>query len=52
MVVGFTTTCAIKSPVVIGKHVIVTWMLSHIGIHGNTDVDQEAKNTLNDIKDE
>jgi hypothetical protein len=32
-----------KSLVAIGKHVIFTWIPSHIGIHGNTVVDQEAK---------
>jgi len=35
-----------KSFVAIGKHVIFTWIPSHIGIHGNTLVDQEAKNAL------
>jgi hypothetical protein len=30
-----------KSLLVIGKHVIFTWIPSHIGIHGNTVVDQE-----------
>ena len=37
-----------KSLVAIGKHVIFTWIPSHIGIHGNTVFDQEAKNTLDD----
>jgi hypothetical protein len=37
-----------KSLVAIGKHVIFTWIPSHIGIHGNTVVDQEAKNALDD----
>jgi hypothetical protein len=37
-----------KSLLVIGKHVIFTWIPSHIGIHGNTFVDQEAKNALDD----
>ena len=37
-----------KSLVDIGKHVIFTWIPSHIGIHGNTVVDQEAKNALDD----
>ena len=35
-----------KSLVAIGKHVIFTWIPSHIGIHGNTVVDQEAKETF------
>jgi hypothetical protein len=30
----------------IGKHDILTWTTSHIGIHGNTYVDQEAKDAL------
>jgi len=33
----------IYKSLVIGKHVIFTWIPSHIGIHGNTVVDQEAK---------
>ena len=37
-----------KSIVAIDKHVIVTWIPSHIGIHGNTVVDREAKNALDD----
>ena len=37
-----------KSLVAIGKHVIFTWIPSHIGIHGNTVFDREAKNTLDD----
>jgi hypothetical protein len=37
-----------KSLVAIGKHVIFTWIPSHIGIHGNTVVDQEAKSALDD----
>jgi ribonuclease HI len=37
-----------KSLVAIGKHVIFTWIPSHIGIHGNTVVDQKAKNALDD----
>ena len=37
-----------KSLLVIGKHVIFTWIPSHIGIHGNTVVNQEAKNALDD----
>ena len=37
-----------KSHVAIGKHVIFTWIPSHIGIHGNTVVDHEAKNALDD----
>ena len=37
-----------KSLVAIGKHVIFTWITSHIGIHGNTVVDREAKNALDD----
>jgi ribonuclease HI len=37
-----------KSLVAIGKHVIFTWIPSHIGIHGNTVVDREAKNALDD----
>ena len=36
-----------KSLVAIGKHVIFTWIPSHIGLRGNTVVDQEAKNALN-----
>jgi hypothetical protein len=35
-----------KSVVVIGKHVISPWIHSHIGINGNTVVDWEAKDTL------
>jgi hypothetical protein len=35
-----------KSIVAIGKHVIFTWIPSHIGIHGNTVVDQEGKDAL------
>jgi hypothetical protein len=35
-----------KSLVAIDKHVIFTWIPSHIGIHGNTVVDHEAKNAL------
>jgi hypothetical protein len=37
-----------KSLVAIGKHIIFTWIPSPIGIHGNTVVDQEAKNGLDD----
>jgi hypothetical protein len=37
-----------KSIVAIGKHVIFKWVPSHIGIHGNAIIDQEAKDTLND----
>jgi hypothetical protein len=37
-----------KSLVIIDKHVIFTWISSHIGIHGNTVVDQEAKDALDD----
>jgi ribonuclease HI len=36
------TTCSFL------KHVIFTWIPSHIGIHENTVVDQEAKNALDD----
>ena len=32
-----------------GNHVIFTWILRHIGIHGNTVVDKEATDALNDI---
>jgi hypothetical protein len=39
----------IKSLVAIGNQVISTWILRHIGIHGNTVVDKEAKDALNDI---
>jgi len=35
-----------KSLVDIGKHVIFTWIPSDIGIHGNTVVDQKAKDVL------
>ena len=35
-----------KNLVDIGKHVICTWIPSHKGIHGNTVVDQEAKDAL------
>ena len=35
-----------KSLVVIGKHVISPWIHTHIGIHGNTAVDWEANDTL------
>jgi hypothetical protein len=37
-----------KSLVATGKYVIVTWILSHIGIHGNTVVDQETNDALDD----
>jgi ribonuclease HI len=37
-----------KGLVAIGKHIIFTWIPSHIGIHGNTVVDKEAKNALDD----
>ena len=37
-----------KSLFAIGKHVIFTWIPRHIGIHGNTVVDREAKNALDD----
>jgi hypothetical protein len=37
-----------KSLVAIGKHVISPWIPSHIGIHGNTVANQEAKNALDD----
>ena len=37
-----------KSLVAIGKHVIFTWIHSHIDIHGNTVVEQVAKNALDD----
>ena len=37
-----------KSLVAIGKHVIITRIHSHIGIHGNTVVEQVAKNALDD----
>jgi hypothetical protein len=37
-----------KNLVAIGKHVIFTWIPSHIGIHGNTVVDREAKNAMDD----
>jgi hypothetical protein len=32
----------------IGKHVICTWIPSHIGIHWYTVVDHEAKDALDD----
>jgi hypothetical protein len=32
-----------KSLVAVGKHVLFTWMYSHLGMHGNTVVDEEAK---------
>jgi len=35
-----------KSLVVIGKHIIFTWIPSSIGIHGNTVVDKEAGDAL------
>ena len=37
-----------KSLVAIAKHVIFTCFPRHIGIHGNTVVDQEANNALDD----
>jgi hypothetical protein len=37
-----------KSLVAIGKHVILKWILSHMGIHWNTVVDHEANNALDD----
>jgi hypothetical protein len=37
-----------KSLVAIGKHVIFTCIHSHIGIHWNTVVNQEAKSALDD----
>ena len=39
----------IKSLAAIGKHVIFTWILCSMGIHGNTVVDQEANDALDDI---
>ena len=36
------------SIVAIDKHVICTWIPTHIGIYGNTVVDQEANNALDD----
>jgi hypothetical protein len=38
-----------KSLVAIGTHVIFTWIPSHIGFHGNTVVDREVKNALDDL---
>ena len=38
----------LKTLVAICKHVIFTWIPSHIGIHGNTVVAREAKNALDD----
>jgi hypothetical protein len=38
-----------KSLFVIGKHVIFPWIHSQIGIHGNTVVDWEAKDALDNI---
>jgi ribonuclease HI len=35
-----------KSLVAIDRHVIFTWIPSHIGIYENTIVDQEAKDAL------
>lgn len=35
-----------KSLVAIGKEVIYVWIPSHVGIYGNTVVDQEAKDAL------
>ena len=32
----------------IGKNIIFLWVPSHVGIWGNTVVDEEAKNALND----
>ena len=33
---------------ILGKEVVFLWIPSHVGIHGNTTVDQEAKDALND----
>lgn len=30
----------------ISNHIILTWILNHIGIHGNTLAEEEAKDTL------
>ena len=35
-----------KALVALGKEVVFFWIPSHVGIHGNTVVDQEAKNAL------
>jgi hypothetical protein len=37
-----------KRLVAIGKESVFTWIPIHIGIHGNTVVDQDAKNALDD----
>ena len=37
-----------ESLVAICKHAIFTWIPSHIGIHGNTVVDQEVKDAMDD----
>jgi hypothetical protein len=44
----FTVRTRSLDLVAIGKHVIFTWIPSHIGIHGNTVVDREAKNAMDD----
>ena len=44
----FQCIFSFQSLVAIGKHVIFTWIPSHIGIYGNTVVDREAKNALDD----
>jgi hypothetical protein len=37
-----------KSLVPIGKHAMFIWIPSHIGIHGNTVVDQEDRDAFDD----
>ena len=37
-----------KSLVPIGKHAMFIWIPGHIGIHGNTVVDQEERDALGD----
>jgi kelch-like protein 2/3 len=45
---SFLPVVKLKTLVAICKHVIFTWIPSHIGIHGNTVVAREAKNALDD----
>jgi hypothetical protein len=46
VVVSFTALAIFQLS--IDKHEIFKWIPSHIGIHGNTVIDQEAKNALDD----
>ena len=43
-----SSTSGVSNLDTIDKHVIFTWIPSHIGIHGNTVIDREANNALDD----